>query len=60
MMSISGLLSTGVYWTEMLVVQLFCTLTKDVRQQLKLQVSHWGAEPEQEIAFISPDTDVRS
>lgn len=37
-----------------------CSLTKDVTQQLKQQVSRWGAEPEQEIAFISPDTDVRS
>lgn len=60
MMSINGHLSTGVCWTEVLVVQLFCTLTKDVTQQLKLQVSYWGAEHEQEIAFISPDTDVRS
>lgn len=60
MMFISGRLSTGVYWTEVLVVQLFCTLTKDVRQQLKLQVSRWGAELEQETAFISPDTNVKS
>lgn len=37
-----------------------CSLTKDGTQQLKLQVSRWDAESEQELAFISPDTGVRS